>query len=61
MITDEFRQKLEELSARLEGAADYEPHDLCVHVPAGMDIDGRDWTTLEEHGRVLKYLSLTLL
>ncbi|PCI56803.1 MAG: hypothetical protein COB36_00570 [Alphaproteobacteria bacterium] len=54
MITEEFRQKLEELSARLEGAADYKPHDLCVHVPADMDIDGRDWTTLEDAWKGVK-------
>ncbi len=48
MITEEFREKLENLSAHLEGAADYKPHDLCAHVPVGMDIDGRDWSSLEE-------------
>lgn len=48
MITDDFRQKLESLSSRLEGAADYKPHDLCANVPADMDIEGRDWDTLED-------------
>lgn len=48
MITDVFRQKLEKLSARLDGEASYEQHDLCGLVPTGVDLDNRDWSSLEE-------------
>ncbi|MGH1378280.1 MAG: hypothetical protein ACRBB3_05610 [Alphaproteobacteria bacterium] len=48
MITELLRNKLKDLSAKIEGAANYKPHDLCSHIPADMDIEGRDWGSLAE-------------